>query len=132
MSTMLTSHSLRTMILIVGVLFVGLGMYTAFQGQVVEADDSSWTCPLKDHEYFLLQLNLLNSMATSNVQTVYTNCGECNYSQELTPHQSVLYVEEWYRMEDFDHKWPSQYWEPCHIHAGTSIENYWRIQDCAG
>ena len=121
---------LKVALLVVGVLVVGLGMYTAFQVQEVEANNSSASCFLKSHISFVLQYTVLSRFSTGATQKVKTICTDCWAFYPPHDHTYKQYIENRYEQRDYDHKWPGQFWEPCHLHAGTVFVSKWEIQNC--
>lgn len=132
MFTMLTSRSLKVMVLIVGFLVAGLGLYVAFQVQDAEATHSSLTCLIKQHRPAGTTYSYSNT-PTGNTRTKNMNCSDCR-GQPKKSHTQHEVLSTTYTHDHHEHKyiWEST-WSYCHAHVWASSWSYiWVTQHCGG
>ena len=119
---------LKAMLLVVGVLAVGLGLYAAFQIQEADAHNPFICTILDASQHKPYPGNPYHSTTTTNLsqRSISGTCGVCRGSATLTSWRQRIKVKTERKYKHLVTANPNQYfWSYCHSHSSTKVSYQW-------
>lgn len=125
---MLSLRHLKAMVLIVGLLTIGLGLYVGFQSKEVKADCSR---SLTVHRISAITHDLTDDGYTGNERwSQPTTCYVCAGFYPPSVHREAEYEWEYTITNQWKHRYWWGSWDYCHTHTLSYTDTDWLVVPC--